>query len=994
MNNRYLSIFNDLSNKLIGSFIHNNSDTENLISILINIEKEINSYKEFQKSLNNTSDSALITKEAIKYHTNITRFIDQVEEIIKNSISVENEIRNFEELLEHYFSSSEKIYEEEQSKERFRSEPKEKLWWRLLKLAKFIVFVLSTSHIRFINVFKILFKKQPIPIKYWKHKIYLDKISRIWILYPFLTTFVQSKVNFFIKLIEQLTILMESEYETIIQPSNIISLDLKWDLFFKELKDEFSNSSKAFINKNESLFIAKIGKSGTIELPYSTLKLQDEKIRLKTFKNYLSQQKKWNITINAVLEKWKIRQLLFSTSAHVNIQATQFYFGFKEKFKNKISQAINDEAIILNELKDEFSAIKEPQKSSIRSFVVKSIYKINKTLAQEVSKISDLLFAQNLLNITDKLEIDINTRLNSLPEKAILVKSGNFISGIDESDISYFSLKEFIEFDSLNQFSLNILKLKQNLAKGLEEINNDVQDSHQALDFCFDSALDIIDRDDKSSIQENPVDVISEGLIQALDKNAALINSLSSYFEEFSNMASFSVNNLIQEILTLQISENLIEINMILTKAKMLSKTKKYKNKFKVLFNDLNKRTKGIFSSLIKSFNKKFQSAKKKLKLTAPPKQISAKLSNFLIESHKNINKLPHVYRRLFELKPVDELNLFLGRSNEIEKINKAYSNWQEGKYAVTLLVGENGSGKTSLINNLIETAKFRYPITFHKVNSIYYSHEDFFTLIQEVLGIETKTKEELDIYFENLDYKKVIIIDGLEKLFLRKVNGYNCLQQLLEFIALSNQKIFWILSSSYYSWNFLNKAIGANDYIDYQIEMGALGEDVIKNIIRKRNRLSGYKLSFLSANEDLKNKKFQKMTSEQQQEILEKKYFIQLNKFAEGNVSLALSSWLNSIVQIKENTLYIQNFTTQEFSFLNSLSSEKIYTLLLAVYHGGISVENHAEIFHHAIEKSRRILLVMNEDAILIKRNESYFINFILFRHIIELLKNKNLIH
>ena len=61
---------------------------------------------------------------------------------------------------------------------------------------------------------------------------------------------------------------------------------------------------------------------------------------------------------------------------------------------------------------------------------------------------------------------------------------------------------------------------------------------------------------------------------------------------------------------------------------------------------------------------------------------------------------------------------------------------------------------------------------------------------------------------------------------------------------------------------------------------------------------------------------------------------------------------------------------------------------------HGKISVDQHALIFNQKKEKSYKVLNILRTDSILVKQNEYFILNSILFRHVVRVLGNRNLIH
>ena len=74
----------------------------------------------------------------------------------------------------------------------------------------------------------------------------------------------------------------------------------------------------------------------------------------------------------------------------------------------------------------------------------------------------------------------------------------------------------------------------------------------------------------------------------------------------------------------------------------------------------------------------------------------------------RQFKTLPFVYQRLFEIKPLEDKRFYFGRDLEMKELSKAFNNWQSGKFSPTVIVGEKGSGSTTLINFFTENLSDR----------------------------------------------------------------------------------------------------------------------------------------------------------------------------------------------------------------------------------------------------------------------------------------------
>ena len=82
------------------------------------------------------------------------------------------------------------------------------------------------------------------------------------------------------------------------------------------------------------------------------------------------------------------------------------------------------------------------------------------------------------------------------------------------------------------------------------------------------------------------------------------------------------------------------------------------------------------------------------------------------------------------------------------------------------------------------------------------------------------------------------------------------------------------------------------------------------------------------------------------------------------------------------------------DFSFLKSLPDKKLFSLMAILLHDGLSYEEHSKIFNISIKSSQLLFASLSDDGIIFKRGNNYKVNFQLYKPIISLLKDKNILH
>jgi hypothetical protein len=225
-------------------------------------------------------------------------------------------------------------------------------------------------------------------------------------------------------------------------------------------------------------------------------------------------------------------------------------------------------------------------------------------------------------------------------------------------------------------------------------------------------------------------------------------------------------------------------------------------------------------------------------------------------------------------------------------------------------------------------------------------------------------------------------------------VDGFAALKVFFEIISRTNKNIFWLSTCTLYSWIYLNKTIHILDHFGYVVELKKLNEQQITDLVSKRHRVSGYKIEYMADENTLKSKSFKKTPEEERQIYLRTKYFSDLNKFAQSNITLALIYWLRSAKEIVDDVIKIGSPPELDYSFLENLSSEKMFTLAVLLIHDGLRIEDHSKIFNVTLSQSKLMFLLMSDDGILVNQSDVYMINPLLYRQIVRVLKSKNILH
>jgi hypothetical protein len=203
--------------------------------------------------------------------------------------------------------------------------------------------------------------------------------------------------------------------------------------------------------------------------------------------------------------------------------------------------------------------------------------------------------------------------------------------------------------------------------------------------------------------------------------------------------------------------------------------------------------------------------------------------------------QLPMIYRRLFRLEPVQDPRFLVGREAEMAALTEARDRWSAGKPVSVVLVGERGSGKTSLLN--CATAR-----VFADVEPVRAAFDE---RVLDAAQIDSFLRRALAlpegaVLLEALRAeRRVILIEEVERTFLRAVDGFHGVRRLLSLVADSSRTTLWVLCLNQLAFKFLDPAVGMQRFFSHRINAMSVEPEHLSNAILLRHNLSGLRLRF-----------------------------------------------------------------------------------------------------------------------------------------------------
>ncbi len=699
----------------------------------------------------------------------------------------------------------------------------------------------------------------------------------------------------------------------------------------------------------------------------------------------------WRNTLAVLSDRYNFDHELFKTR-FTNLEQ---YLFVSQKLETRISGKILGE---INQISEFLLARQHQLEDSSAQDVdfkksLKEIrYETSRFLKQSIPACIQLIREQNIPALIENLEIKTINQVSQLSERRSMVKNISYEHAIKESDINKIAPRDLITFEALPNYLVKIQSLSAEVTDVIESTQQQLMEISNICDFNLETALAALDDE---SQHDHAKTMSIEGIERAHSRLQDIVATLSELGATGDETIHTGVDEFNNRIMALNQIDQVFDTQVRIAKAMAIEKTKAFRthliDSFKRTIPQLitNLKRRGLM------LYKRYRETSLKYGIGTRSQNLSAEISGFLSDTDHTVSNMPFVYQRLFEISPLDNIYFYEPRQLATLGLRKAFEYWEKGHYGATALIAEAGNGATTLIHFFLRELKSTIPTIRINTTQQIYSRDDFFEFFQQLFETDSLTNiDALVNYLNTLDGKRIIILEDLEHFFLRKVNGFDCIKIIIELTTRTNQNIFWLTTINEYSYQYLVKTTNIDDYFSYNILLKPLSPKQVTSLILKRHRVSGFDIRFRPHKLDRKNSRFKNMNEDQRQEYLQKDFFENLNRIVQGNTTLALIYWLRAIKEIDDDAMYLRSLKAIDFSFLTKLSDEKLFTLHTMLLHDGITIKDHSTVFQQALKKSKLMILPLFDDGIIVHKEGRFYINPLLFRQVVNLLKDKNIIH
>lgn len=772
------------------------------------------------------------------------------------------------------------------------------------------------------------------------------------------------------------------------------------------------NERKSALHRNNESLTSLFGhvsdqwhRAGTMLHPSRRFNESAYKRRKNKFKKYEQRyQSAWNTHRHGEIMDWKkdidLSGIVWNTSFIVYNTCNEIAQLFSRHIAVRFL-AIKD---TLTKNIDRVQKGKFTSKKTLSSFITQ----IHNTLKQELTdsyipQTIDIISGLGIYHHLDDCLKKVTDGLDQVEQKYIIFKIKDMENDIPQSQIEEMPLKEIIVNDPLKEFHNKIKDIKEQLQINLIRSTNDISSLADALNYNGETARDLIYTSESPTTEK----IIEEVLKTLIDAFKRAGDRLSEIQESTESYISTCINDMIagsldfnREVDLLRKNDHLLKVKLDLTQARLRSTISRWRVKLYTLLQKTGRALR-YFILLLTRFTRHWGSRiytrfSKITRLKETHVKDIRVVQDYLKRTSEYIELQPVVYRRLFNFTPLTDEKLFVGREAECRKFEESFNRWLKGNTGLIATVGERGSGRTTFLRIMSQKLFQNISLKFVRPGKPILTTEALLAFLKSLFK---KPKiSTLDKLEENLlaaDERIVVIVEDLHRMFLKTIDGFNSMQRFILFMMHTDNKIFWVVSCSYYAWNFLDRVIGIGALFGTVYFLNELSAEELEELLMRRHRLSGIRLNFTADKVLGRSKQFRKLTTEtEREEWLKKRYMIQLEQISTGNISVAMLFWQRSIRVASDSRFEIETGDSLEVGNFHDLSTEDLFALTALIQHEALSIQDFAQVMNLSLDNARIRLISLHNRGIVIEKDEKYELHFFLYRSVIRLLYEKRFLH
>lgn len=299
------------------------------------------------------------------------------------------------------------------------------------------------------------------------------------------------------------------------------------------------------------------------------------------------------------------------------------------------------------------------------------------------------------------------------------------------------------------------------------------------------------------------------------------------------------------------------------------------------------------------------------------------------LERHVN-RAVSRSYWRLVSDTGPDALSRDIGLQDELQRVARALRAWEEGDPEAVAIVGKPGAGKSLLLYRVARETMRDYAVTRVQLD---HRCPDANALARQistaVWGEELTDIGDITAELATRDEKRVVFVEGGERLFLRHVRGLGAMRAMLHLITETADRVLWVVTFESLAFEFLASALHLADAFTQVVRVRPLPREDMERFVLARHRPSELSLTFARRPGD-------------SAEVAQRRFFDELHAASGGHPPLALYGWLMA-ARDREGGLTLESIPALPRRMTEPLDIEKAVALATVMMHGSLNLSDFA---------------------------------------------------
>ncbi len=529
-----------------------------------------------------------------------------------------------------------------------------------------------------------------------------------------------------------------------------------------------------------------------------------------------------------------------------------------------------------------------------------------------------------------------------------------------------------------------------------KELSSESEEIMQVVDVNLLSAKESEKENDE---EESVLEIAISGTDRAVNQLEAAIKRVRERQNSYEKVVKEDFPKSIQSLAESMLSRSYDDLEMQDKALQVKAKANNWRERFlKVYYRSLEK-----FELFRRFFVKKFKELKNVLSRFLGFKDegsVSTTEKRNLAEYLAKVNvhhKFPFVYRRMFSYEFEIDERFYIQPQGLFTYFEQSFEDWNLKIDTNFLIVGERGSGKTLALKFIGQRFFEDQKTVTVNFKSAVHKEKDLIAAICSAFGFEgVETREQLIKKIQNRRKRTILIVEDIHNIFVRNIHGFGAIESFWVLMASTRDKLFWVVTCSAFAWKFYEKMFGADQYFSHMVRTDNLDREMLEKSILSRHKATGYELTFEPGTATQKSRAFKKIMSDEseKQKYLREQYFNRLNQIAEGNLSIAMNFWLQSIKEFDDRSVKQLPTEVADLDKLEVPSRDVLFTLAALVLHENLTESELSMALHQDEAESRLMLARLKSKGIVQSSDDGYKLNHLIYRQVVRLLKRRNIIH